>query len=99
MALLAVVARRHRHVFDKRADLAQADQHRAFEKIPRVEARKLESAEGRAVDRGIAVGRIEDMPLAARGLDEKRQAGVADAPPERHAPERGGVVKAISFRV
>src|ERR1044071_5528746 len=99
MAHLAAVERRHRNVFDERADLAQTDQHRALEEKPRWEGRDLEGLERRAMDGGVPVGRIENIPLAGRRLDEKRETRVAHAPAERHAPERGGVVKAVALGV
>src|ERR1041385_5164809 len=64
-----------------------------------MEGRDLEGLERRAMDGGVAVGRIENIPLAARRLDEKRETRVAHAPAERHAPERGGVVKAVALGV
>ena len=51
------------------------------------------------MDRGVAVGRVEDVPLPAGCLDEEREPGVAHLAGERHLPQRLGVVEPVALGI
>src|SRR5439155_3625803 len=73
MAGFVAVPGGHGHVLDDGVEPSEQDEHRALEEVPGMNLSEIESGQGRAMDRDVAVGRVEDMPLSAGGLDEKRE--------------------------
>ena len=60
------------------------EQHVAFEEIAAGHGIERDLRQRRSMDRGKAVGGIENVPIAAGELGEKRQAGIAEQPGDGH---------------
>ena len=96
---MVAVAGGHRDVFHGGAGALEHHEHGALEEPARVQAIQVERARRGAMDGGVAVGRVEDVPLPAGRFDEKRQPRVAHQASERHAPQRVQVVKAVALGI
>src|SRR5205807_2993222 len=93
------IARRDIDVTHDRAKQAEIEEQARLEEVPLPDAPRGEQRNERGVDRGVAVRRIEDVPVPGRELREERQSGVADASPAGHRAKLTLVEEAIAFGV
>ena len=84
---LVAVDGRDRHVAGRDAQHVELDQQVVLELVALGDAVELQPLERAAVDRGVAVLRVEEVPVARRRLGQERQADVADDAVPRHARE------------
>jgi len=93
------VARRDIHVAHDRAQQAQVEQHAGLEEKALRDRRRREERNERRVDRRVAVGRIEDAPVARRELRHEGEPGVPEPSTARHRAQLALVQETVSLRV
>src|SRR6266540_5549943 len=97
IAFLAGIERRHRDIDNLGLHRVQAKQQVSFEKITRVQLVERQKPRNIAMNRDVAVGRVETLPVPGRHLGKKREDCVSDQPDRRHGNEIIRIVEPIAF--
>src|SRR5439155_10811634 len=93
------IPRRNVDVADHAAQQAEAEQHARLEEVALPDRRIAEEWYERTVDGGVAIGRIENVPISGRELRQEGEAGIAESTATRHRAKLALVEKAIALRV
>ncbi len=93
------IDRPHRHLADGGAKLSQVMQHVGFEEVAFRDPLEGNLGQHGAVDRGEAVVRIEELPVAGGELGEEGQGGIADQAQPGHRRHVAQPVEAVALDV
>ncbi len=99
VACLVGVVRIHRHILHHGAHGVQAEQHVGLEEVAVADRIELEVAGNLGMDGGVAVGRIEHLPVPGRSLGHEGQQQVAQPSHRGHAADVGQVPEAVALGV
>ena len=89
----------HGHFAHDRAEQVQVSEHGGFKEVGVVYALERELRQRLGADGDVAVGRVENVPVAGGGFGQEAQSHVAEAADERHLLQGGEVAEAVALGV
>ena len=89
----------HGQFTHNRAEQVQVSKHGGFKEVGVVHALERELRQRLGADGDVAVGRVEDVPVAGGNLGQEAQSHVAEAADERHLSQGLEVAEAVALGV